>query len=351
MYRVIRLFTCLCLCFLLLPITSIWAAEKPEGKSERYLERTEVQNFLRELAAEHQLDQHRLAGHFSDVTRQQHIIDAISTPAERTLTWGEYRGIFLKSKRIDQGRDFLAQHRALLERATDIYGVPASLITAIIGVETFYGRITGKHRVIEALATLAFDYPPRAKFFRSELTEFLVLSEKEAWDPKLIKGSYAGAMGLPQFISSSYREYAVDFDGDGKRDLHTSIADVIGSVANYLSVHGWRMGAPVASKWRSTSGKDVGHRSDISDLKRKSLKPQIALSTIKDLGYVPSLPDAFLDSERDERFVSVMPLEGLDGLETWVGYHNFYVITRYNHSQLYAMAVLQLSDAIGKSSP
>ena len=339
--------------YFFLLITGLFLALAGTAHSSEFLEREEVRQFLREVAAEHQLDQHRLAGHFSGLSSQQGIIDAISTPAERTLTWGEYRGIFLKTKRIEQGRDFVVEHQALLARATEQYGVPASVITAIIGVETFYGRITGKHKVLEALATLAFDYPPRAKFFRSELEEFLVLSEKEGWDTAQIKGSYAGAMGYPQFISSSYRQYAVDFDGDGKRDLHGSIADVIGSVANYLAVHGWVSGAPIASRWLSPEGAgvDVSKRSDVAALKRKSLKPQIALATIKGLGYKPSLPSAFDKLERDERFVSVMLLEGLKENETWVGYQNFYVITRYNHSHLYAMAVLQLSDAIANSSP
>ena len=332
-------------------ITGLFLLLAGAAHGSDFLERDEVRQFIREVADEHQLDQHRLAGHFTSLSSQQGIIDAISTPAERTLTWGEYRAIFLKDKRIDQGREFMAEHRALLSRATEQYGVPATVITAIIGVETFYGRITGKHKVIEALATLAFDYPPRAKFFRSELEEFLVLSTKEGWDPAQIKGSYAGAMGYPQFISSSYRQYAVDFDGDGKRDLHGNIADVIGSVANYLAVHGWKAGAPVASRWQTVAGEDVSDQADIVALNRKSLKPQIALSTVKNLGYKPILPRAFDKAERDEEFVSVMPLEGLNKKETWVGYNNFYVITRYNHSRLYALAVLQLSDAIGDSSP
>ena len=332
-------------------ITGLFLLLAGAAHGSDFLERDEVRQFIREVAAEHQLDQHRLAGHFTGLSSQQGIIDAISTPAERTLTWGEYRGIFLKDKRVEQGREFMAEHRALLSRATEQYGVPATVITAIVGVETFYGRITGKHKVIEALATLAFDYPPRAKFFRSELEEFLVLSTKEGWDPAQIKGSYAGAMGYPQFISSSYRQYAVDFDGDGKRDLHGNIADVIGSVANYLAVHGWKAGAPVASRWQTVAGEDVSDQADIVALNRKSLKPQIALSTVKNLGYKPILPRAFDKAERDEEFVSVMPLEGLNKKETWVGYNNFYVITRYNHSRLYALAVLQLSDAIGDSSP
>jgi len=302
MYRV----TCLFSCVLLALATAVQAAEK----SDNFLDRAEVRQFIKAVATEHQLDPQRLEAHFAGLSSQQGILDAISTPAERTLTWGEYRGIFLKTKRIEQGRDFLGQHRALLERAEAEYGVPITIITAIIGVETFYGRITGKHKVIEALATLAFDFPRRSKFFTSELEEFLVLVEKEGWNPAEIKGSYAGAMGYPQFISSSYRQYAVDFDGDGQRDLHNSIADVIGSVANYLAVHGWRKGAPVASLWQTQAGEDVGDQASIKALVRKSLKPQIALATVKNLGFKPALPPIYEQAEKKERFVSTMLLEG-----------------------------------------
>ncbi|HEX6928415.1 MAG TPA: lytic murein transglycosylase B, partial [Gammaproteobacteria bacterium] len=182
---------------------------------------------------------------FDGVAKQQKIIDAISRPAE-SKDWHEYEPIFLTEARIGGGVEFWNAHADLLARAEREYGVDAGVIVAIIGVETFYGRITGSWRVIDALATLGFDYPPRSSFFRSELEHFLLLAREEAIEPQTVSGSYAGAMGGGQFMPSSYREYAVDFDGDGKRDLWNSWADVIGSVANYLSRHGWRHGDVIA---------------------------------------------------------------------------------------------------------
>jgi len=226
----------------------------------------------------------------------------------------------------------MQEYADTLAKAETTYGVPASVITAIIGVETFYGRITGKYGVLEAVATLAFDYPPRSKFFKQELTEFLVLSQEEGWDMTQIKGSYAGAMGWPQFISSSYRRYAVDFDGDGKRDLLGSTKDAIGSVANYLSVHGWQEGALIAEPWQLSGDK----AKQAGKLVTKSLKPSVTPATLKKLGF----------SADTKKPVSVMQFDGKQGQETWVGYPNFYAITRYNHSRLYALAVYQLSQAV-----
>jgi len=204
----------------------------------------------------------------------------------------------------------MIDHADTLARAEKEHGVPASVITAIIGVETFYGRITGKYSVLESVATLAFDYPPRSKFFKQELTEFLVLSHAEGWDMTQIKGSYAGAMGWPQFISSSYRNYAVDFDGDGQRDLLNSTEDAIGSVANYLKVHGWKPGGLVAEPWGTTKAQALS----ASKLVTKSLKPSVSPKTLKSLGFNA-------DTNKD---VSVMQFDGKSGQETWVGYPNFY---------------------------
>ncbi len=308
--------------------------------AENYLQRADVREFLDQLSLDSGLDRNALAGILARAQRQQSIIDAISTPAERTLNWAQYRPIFLKQKRIDQGREFMREHAELLERATATYGVPANIITAIIGVETFYGRITGSHDVLDSLATLAFDYPPRSTFFRSELAEFLTLSAAEGWDPHERQGSYAGAMGVPQFISSSYRAYAVDFDGDGKRDLFDSMADVIGSVANYFAVHGWKQGAPVAERW---SFPDGNIPAEVRSLVRSSLTPVIAGDTVAALGFAGS---SLAAGTRGKEHLSVMVLEGAEGEEAWVAYRNFYVITRYNHSRLYAMAVLQLAQSI-----
>ncbi len=295
-------------------------------------ERKDVQQYLDQIADEHGLPRQKLQQAFDQIEPLQQVLDAISRPAEKTLTWAEYRPIFIKAKRIEQGKQFMVDHADTLARAEEAHGVPASVITAIIGVETFYGRITGKYSVLESVATLAFDYPPRSKFFKQELTEFLILSNTEGWDMGQIKGSYAGAMGWPQFISSSYRNYAVDFDGDGKRDLLNSAEDAIGSVANYLSVHGWKRGALVAEPWTVSSSQAAS----ASKLVTESLKPSVSPQALKKMGFNA-------DTDKD---VSVMQFAGKNGQETWVGYPNFYVITRYNHSRMYALAVHQLSQAV-----
>jgi membrane-bound lytic murein transglycosylase B len=280
---------------------------------------------------------------FANASSQQSVLDAISNPAERSLTWQEYRPIFLTRERIDAGLDFFDEHRALLSQAQERFGVPAEVITAIIGVETFYGRITGSYKVLEALATLAFDYPPRAEFFLSELSEFIVLAAKEGWDTPNVKGSYAGAMGFPQFISSSYRAYAIDFDNDGKRDLFANPADIIGSVAHYLAKHGWVAEAPIAERWQVDDMYTDAVRWLVSD----SLKPDVNVSTVRALGFDSGMLDA---GTQADRLLSVVALNGSQDEELWIAYQNFYAITRYNHSHLYAMAVFQLADAIRNAS-
>lgn len=328
-----------------LPFYRVWlallllAGSHSSYAADNYLQRDEVRSFIAELSQQTGLNRHRLTGLFSVVKRQQGILDAISRPAERTLEWRQYRPIFIKQARVEQGRQFLETHRELLARATQTYGVPGSIITAIIGVETFYGRITGKHRILDALATLAFDYPPRSGFFKQELAEFLVLGEAEGWDLLEKQGSYAGAMGVPQFISSSYRQYAVDFDGDGKRDLFDSMADVIGSVANYLSIHGWVRGAAVADRWIMAGEVPAA----VQALERRSLQPTVADQTVSSLGFTSKNLSA---ATTNRALLSVMTLAGQHAEEVWVGYRNFYAITRYNHSRLYAMAVHQLAEAI-----
>ncbi len=297
-----------------------------------YIQRTEVREFIRDVANRNELNQHTIAGWFRTLKPLPHILKAISTPAEHTLTWREYRPIFLGKERISAGRQFLVTHQDTLQRAADTYGVPAEIIAAIIGVETFYGKHTGKHKALESLATLAFDYPPRSKFFTDELEEFIILASEEGWDATERRGSYAAAMGFPQFISSSYRAYAVDFDGDNKRDLINSVEDSIGSVGNYLARHGWRTGEPIAERWKTTADNAAA----VAKLDRDSLKPKISVAAVQALGF-PAVGNDL---------VSVMKLNGKSGNETWVGYKNFYVITRYNHSRLYAMAVMQLAQQL-----
>ena len=239
-----------------------------------------------------------------------------------------------KDKRIKLGKEFMKEHRHLLDRAEKKTGVPKSLITAIIGVETYYGRYKGGISVFDSLMTLGFDYPPRSRFFRSELEHFLLLVREVGVDVGSIKGSYAGAMGMPQFISSSYRAYAIDFDGDGKRDLWNSTADVIGSVANYFKKHGWQRGGDVVKR-ASVKGSP-------NEATRTKLKPHTNIADFRRQGVVTKKAYA------DDVMMTLVTLEGKKGTEYWLGLKNFYVITRYNHSALYAMAVHQLSQELEK---
>ena len=319
-----------CCRFILLVVVSLFCGGSL-ATEKSMSERASVQQYIQEVVATHGLDQSWLLQVFDGIYPQQSVIDRISRPAERVLSWYEYKPIFLTEKRIRAGVRFASEHAQILARVEEEFQVPAEIITAIIGVETFYGIYTGKDHALSALATLAFEYPPRASFFRRELTEFLLLSREERLDPLSLTGSYAAAMGMPQFIASSYRQYAVDFDQDGRRDLWSSKADVIGSVANYFKRHGWRSGEPVAERV-DTRGNSY------KTLITKSLKPSHSLQDLRAKGIETHF--------RDARKVSVMDFKTEKSKETWVGFHNFYVITRYNHSRLYAMAVYQLSQAL-----
>jgi membrane-bound lytic murein transglycosylase B len=298
--------------------------------AQSYLERKEVQEFIREMVTKHELDEAHLKSVIDGAVFKQSIIDAISKPAEKVLTWKEYRKIFLTDQRIKHGRRFMREHQGTFLRAEKFYGVPAHIIAAIIGVETFYGQRMGNYRVLDSLATLAFDYPPRASFFRQQLEEFLLLSKEEQQDEFELMGSYAGAMGFGQFIPSSYRAYAVDFDADGIRDIWTNPVDAIGSVANYLSEHRWRKGQTITMvvSPENQAGKDLfGNK----------LKPYISVGQLTEKGTFQGIQ---LDNDAQ---VSPLLFNGGEGEEYWLGLYNFYVITRYNHSKLYAMAVYQLS--------
>ncbi|MBX3708025.1 MAG: lytic murein transglycosylase B [Pseudomonadales bacterium] len=297
-----------------------------------YLVRQEVRDYMAELAAEHGFGLDELETLLGRAERKQNILDAISRPAERVLKWHEYRDIFLKEPRVSQGLEFWAENAETLERAQLRYGVPPEYVVAIIGVETRYGRITGSYRVLDALMTLGFDYPPRAGFFRSELTHFLLLAREEGFNPLELKGSYAGAMGYGQFIPSSFRAYAVDFDGDGRRDIWSNRVDAIGSVANYFARHGWTADAPVAIRV-DVSGAGTGAvTNDTLDLRH-------TVGSLRELGIR-------IDDVAAEAPAVLYQMDGVDGDEYWVGLGNFYVITRYNRSRLYALAVHQLAEEI-----
>ena len=264
--------------------------------------------------------------------RQQSILDAISRPAEKTKAWYEYRKIFLTDRRIREGVTFWSAHASTLQSVAARTGVPAELMVAIIGVETYYGRITGSYRVIDALATLAFDYPRRSPFFTGELEQFLVLAWESGKDALALKGSYAGAMGYGQFMPSSYRAYAQSYGGDGAPDIWDNPADAIASVGNYLQVHGWRSGDKVVIDGIADDPDPAVFE---GGLKPKKTVAALALERLE-----PSEP------LNPAELATPIRLEEEEGMRYWLGLQNFYVITRYNHSAMYAMAVWELSQTI-----
>ena len=318
-----------------LPAWSTVSAATGGATEGDYLQRDDVRAFIDEMVERHDFRRGDLQALFAGVRQQTRVLEVIQRPAEGK-PWYQYRPIFLNPARIRQGAEFWAEHRALLEKAEATYGVPPEYIVAIIGVETFYGRHTGGFPVLDTLATLGFDYPPRARFFRSELEHFLLLTREEGLNPRGLEGSYAGAMGKSQFISSSYRNYAVDFDGDGTRDLWGSPADAIGSVANYFKRHGWQAGEPVTLPARV-------EEAVAAPFAEQGMKPSFTLAELTAAGVQPLRPLTYDDS------VALIALEGEEFPEYWLGLGNFYVITRYNHSPLYAMAVHQLAQEIRRA--
>ncbi len=296
----------------------------------------QVAEFVSEMTRDYGFAGEQLMGLFRDVNRKQSILDAISRPAERVKQWKEYRPIFISDARISRGVDFWNKHAEDLARAEKEYGVPAEIIVSIIGVETFFGRNTGSYRVMDALSTLGFDYPPRADFFRKELREFLLLAREQQVDPLSLTGSYAGAMGLPQFMPSSFRAYAVDFDGDGHINIWSDPTDAIGSVASYFKQHGWVTGEPVVSV------AEINDESAESAVTR-GVDPTMSLGELRARGW------RIHDALRDDQKVTAMRFVGDKGIEYWVGLPNFYVITRYNRSAMYAMAVYQLAGEIARA--
>ncbi len=315
---------------LILNIPAIAADSAPVN-----LEQANVVEFIDEMVEKHGFDRTALSAILAEAEIKQNIIKKISTPAERTLTWAEYRKIFITKERINVGATFWRENREMLERIELETGVAIEMLVGIIGVETYYGRITGKDRVIDALATLAFDYPPRSAFFRKELREFLILAREEELDPTEPMGSYAGAMGRPQFMPSSFRAYAVDSTGDGKRDIWNNWADVAGSVANYFLAHRWRVGEEVIAQ--ATLSSDW---SGPIPSTKNTLKVTDTVESLSKKG-VMFVTDLSADSKAE-----LLTYEGDAGIEHWVGFHNFFVITKYNRSVMYALAAHQLGQMI-----
>lgn len=295
--------------------------------------RTDVKEFITHMVADYGMDKNKLTALFKQTEIKQSILDAMNRPAE-SKPWYQYRPIFVTQESINKGISYYKTNKAALDRAAQEYGVPASIIVAIIGVETRYGTNKGSYRVIDALSTLAFDYPKRSTFFKAELEQYLLLTQEEKIDPLSIKGSYAGAMGTPQFMPSSYRLYAVDFVGDGKRDLWNNDTDAIGSVANYFKAKGWKTGNAVAFPALVSNEKIVNKDNDVTlsttvgHLKKQGVKLNAIVS--------------------NEEKATLLVFQNDKGNEYWVGLNNFYVITRYNKSPLYALAVYQLSQELAK---
>tara|TARA_Y100000748_G_scaffold4622_1_gene4166 strand:- start:692 stop:1537 length:846 start_codon:yes stop_codon:yes gene_type:complete len=277
-----------------------------------YIDHPDSKKIMQELVEVHGFEKSYVEDVFKNATKQQKIIDSISKPAEFTWTWERYKKLFIEDKRIRNGKKFIKQNIDTLNRAEEEFGVPKEIIVSILGVETRYGKIMGGYRVIDSLTTLGFDYPRRSAFFKDELIKFFLLARENNLDIYSIKGSYAGAMGYGQFISSSYRAYAVDFDGDDNVDLFNSVDDAIGSIANYLKVHGWKKNGKIVTK---------SIPNNVSEI----YKPHDSLSKF--------IPLSFNEGGEENYFI---------------GDDNFVAITKYNRSHFYAMAIYYLAEEFKK---
>lgn len=315
-----------------LPSFLLALAVATAAQAQTYADHPEAQAFIADMETRHGFDGGYLKSLFRHVQPNGAVLKAIQPPASPgAKSWQAYRSRFVEPRRIAAGLAFWHRHGATLAKARALHGVPEEIVTAIIGIETIYGRNTGKFKVMEALATLAFDYPPRADLFRRELESLLLLARDEDRNPLSYRGSYAGAIGLPQFLPSSIRRFAVDFDGNGRVDLAASPEDAIGSVASFLQAHGWQPEEPIALPTQ------VG--SDVAPLIEEGIKPRRLPTEMLPFGVVaagaPDKPAALIDLATPDT-----------PTEYWLGYENFYVITRYNRSSFYAMAVCQLAEAL-----
>src|SRR5580658_4034537 len=295
--------------------------------------RADVKSFIAQMVDEHSFKKRQLRKLLAGAQSRPAILEAMDRPAEKAKLWYEYRPIFVSERRIREGTEFWVAHRQDLDRASIRSGVAPEYLAAILGVETYYGRLTGSYRVLDALSTLAFDYPARAKFFRDELEQYLLLTRDAHLDPLAIKGSYAGAMGAPQFMPSNYRRYAVDADADGRIDLWSNWADVCASVGNYLKEHGWNAGEPVLGE-----ATVVEDKAGDLDGRKLILSETVGSLAAKGVSFESPLPA--------DAPALLIAADETDGVHWRVGYNNFFVITRYNHSALYAMAVYELASAL-----
>jgi membrane-bound lytic murein transglycosylase B len=321
------------LALLLVLLAALARAE--EQAPEHYALRADVAGFIQELVERHAFDAEELRLVFSRARREDAVLAAMRAQPRQADSWDAYRTLFVNQRHLRAGLEFWQEHRQTLARARRAYGVPEEIVVAIIGIETFYGRNTGRWRVIDALATLAFDYPPRAPFFRGELENYLLFARELELDVFSVKGSYAGAIGIPQFMPGSYLRYAVDFDGDGATDLRANAADAIGSVANFLLQHGWERGAPVQ---RSARVAGAGHEALIAG-------NPLPRHTLEELGKAGvEVRGAPLPA--DTRAVLLRLETPERPADFRIGLHNFYVLTRYNRSVFYALAVADLAEQL-----
>jgi membrane-bound lytic murein transglycosylase B len=299
------------------------------------VKRPEIVHFINDVAERDGMSRHELRTLLRQAQPQQKILDLMNRPIEKVAPWWEYRERFLTSERITLGSQFWNDHKESLERIAATYQVPPEYLVAIIGVETFYGRQTGRFRVVDALATLAFDYPQRGAYFRAELEQFLLLARENKLNPLTTLGSYAGAMGVPQFMPSAYRRFSVDADSDKKRDLWGDWGDIFASVANYLKEYGWVPGAPVLAEVRLDP--DPTFQIEPHNLELTETIDGLATHGVRVDGDLPgSTPVVLISAEQH------------DGPAYRVGFKNFYVITRYNNSARYAMAVYDLAQAVAQ---
>ena len=299
-----------------------------------YSSRGDVKEYIAELSAKHDFDFDQLLKLLGSAVYQERVVRIMNRQPEGTMTWSGYKEMMVSDSRISAGKEFINLYREDLYRAEDLYGVPAEIIASIIGIETRYGRITGNIRVLDSLMTLSFNYPRRSKFFKIQLEEFLLLSREEGFDPRSLEGSIAGAMGYGQFMPDSYRDYAVDFDNDGIRDILNNPVDAIGSVANFLNKKGkWKPNTPVAIKAFAVK--------EMQSIK-SSFKPHMTSMDLEKfgLGANEAIPNNL-------KFVPIS-LELEEGYEYWLGFDNYQSISRYNRSKLYVMAVFEFSNALSK---
>lgn len=309
---------------------------------KNFSERADVQAFIRHMKTQHQYDSQYLTRLFKETASEPKVIKAISKPYEK-LPWYRYQELLVSEKRVQDGLQFWKEHESMLEKAQEQYGVPAEMIVAIIGVETSYGKNKGNFPVFQTLATLAFDYPPRSAFFKKELEEFLLLIKEQGLDPLKMTGSYAGAVGMPQFMPSSYRKYAVE-SGKGPIDLINNDSDAVYSVANYFKVHGWKQNGAVASPATLTATADNKASTLFNQCDPKNPKPSITLQALETKGVLPKTKEGFKNKNELASFITLE--RSPTAQEYWLGLNNFYVITRYNHSTHYAMAVFKLATRI-----